>query len=459
TKKAEEFYERILVGFGDDSVAELAGTHVALENISIMATKVVEDARIGLSPLEKSTRYVYFDQKKEGKYLYCREPGIMSSEFAELYEQTCDMLFDAYAELIPKMSKFFEERFPKEEGVSDRAYASTIRAKTCDSLRGLLPSSTLTNMGFFGNGRAFEYLLTKMYANDLKELNEMSSVLHGELRTVIPAFVKRTESKYGLEQQEYIKKTAEETKKVVEGLVDNDKTDFKEVVQLVDYDTDAEIKVASAIIFSQTDLSMEKSLEIAKELSRERLAGIIGAYVGERKNRRHKPYRAFENTSYSFEICTNFGAYRDLQRHRILTQERQILGTALGYDVPPEVIEAGYELEFRNTMEMAKEAHQKIAEKMKVQAQYVVPLGYRIRCYMRMNLREVYHYAELRSVQQGHPDYRLVAQEIHRLIKEKQPVLVEGMKFMDMKTYDLERLDAEKRIDKKMDELKEKYAQ
>src|SRR3989338_2673623 len=165
-KKAEEFYDRVLVGYGDDSVAELAGAHVAIEDVTNIATKIIEDSRIGLSPLEKSTRYVYFDQKRDGKWPYYEDPTIMQGEFAALYRETCDFLFETYANLIPKVSKYITDLYPKDESTSDRAYSSSIRAKTCDLLRGLLPASTIKNMGLFGDGRAYEYLLTKMFSSN-----------------------------------------------------------------------------------------------------------------------------------------------------------------------------------------------------------------------------------------------------------------------------------------------------
>lgn len=461
TQKAEEFYERVLVGFGDDSVAELAGAHVAIENISNIATKFIEDARIGLSPLEKSTRYIYFDQKQaDGKYLFYREPAIIASEHAELYENTCNLLFDTYAKLIPKMSRFFEERFPKAADVSDRAYASTIRAKTCDSLRGLLPASTITNMGVFGNGRGFEYLLTRMYSSDLAEIKDIASVLHGELRHVIPAFVKRTGDKYGKAQQEYLSKTSSSVAALVSGIMSNPKTasSFEGTVALADYDADAETKVLAAIIYSHSGVSMLEAEGIASALPKEKAKELITAYVGERQNRRHKPGRAFESTYYTFDICANFGAYRDVQRHRVLTQERQLLNTSLGYDLPKDVVEAGFEKEFKDAMDAAGSAYESISKRMPKQAQYAVPFAYRLRWYMKMNLREAYHLSELRSVQQGHPDYRKIAQEMYGKINAVHPHLAAGMKFVDMNDYVLERLDAEKKIDRKMEEMKKKYS-
>ena len=203
TKKAEEFYERVLVGYGDDSVAELANAHIAIEDVSILATKTLEDSRIGLSPLEKSTRYVYFDNKRDEKWLYHREKTLMNSEFAKLYEETCDFCFQTYANLIPKISAWIMEKEPMQEGVTERAYKSTIRAKTCDLLRGLLPASTLTNMGMMGNGRAYEYLLTKLYSSDLSEFKDIGSIMQQELGKVIPSFVKRANDKYGQSMQQY----------------------------------------------------------------------------------------------------------------------------------------------------------------------------------------------------------------------------------------------------------------
>jgi thymidylate synthase ThyX len=209
-QKAEEFYERVLIGYGDDSVAELAGVHLACEDVSqLLAAKALEDNRIGISPLEKSTRYVWFDEKVDGKYKYYRDPDIMSSGFDGLYEDTMDFLFNTYSELIPPLSDFIQKKFPKTEDISERAYQSTIRAKVCDILRQLLPASTLTNVGLFGNGRSFEYLLNKMYASPLAEVRSLASSIQEELDKVMPSFVKRPKTDRGKEMQSYIKSTEE----------------------------------------------------------------------------------------------------------------------------------------------------------------------------------------------------------------------------------------------------------
>src|SRR3990167_994130 len=161
-KKAQNFYDRILDGYGDDSIGELGGAHLALENISMIAAKALEDARIGGSPLEKSTRYIYFDQKVDGEYLFYKEPILMTSAFRDVYLNVCNFLFDTYSNLIPRVADLMEKRFPKEHDVSRVAYSAALRAKVLDALRGLLPSSALTNMGLYGNGRFYETLLQKL---------------------------------------------------------------------------------------------------------------------------------------------------------------------------------------------------------------------------------------------------------------------------------------------------------
>ena len=457
TRKAEEFYERVLVGYGDDSVAELAGAHIAIEEISIIATKVLEDSRIGLSPLEKSTRYVYFDQKRpDGTWQYHRESTLMGSEFADLYTRTCDLCFSTYADLIPKISDFVAERTPRDEATSERAYKATLRAKTCDILRGLLPASTLTNMGFFGDGRAFEYLLTRMYSDDLAEIRSLAGSMQEELGKVIPSFVRRANDRYGQSMQEYFRRT----RKDLSGLAARQGAAGREgpTVKLVEYDRDAERRIIAAALYPHMGCALDEINAIVEKMTPEERREAVSAGIGQRGNRRHKPGRAFEHAAYTFDVCANYGAYRDMHRHRMLTQQRQPLGPYLGYKMPSEITEAGYESRFREVMDAAKEAYVEISKKYPKEAQYVIPLAYNIRWYMRFSLREAYHMLELRSGMQGHQDYREIAQGMFREIQKVHPDLAAGMIFMDMKEYALERLEAEKRLDRKLEEISKKYA-
>jgi thymidylate synthase ThyX len=441
-RRAEEFYERVLVGYGDDSVAELAGAHVAVERTSILAAKALEDSRIGISPLEKSTRYVRFDRPgQDGRYLFYRGPELAHPE----YEPAADALFTAYSGLVEPVTEAIRNRFPIESGETERAWKSATRAKALDLLRGLLPAGSLTNLGLFGNGRAFEYLITKMAANELPECHQLATDLHRELALVIPAFVKRAlDERFGRPSAERMAKTRMETATLApHGRVEPEGPS----VRLVEFDPDAERKVVAAALFPHSELSLDQQTADHGQ--------VLEALLGDRSNRRQRVPRALEHAQYTFEIVANFGAYRDLHRHRMLTQDRQVLGTALGYDVPPGLTDLGLGGRFTATVEAAAKAHARLAaDAGPVLAQYLVPLTFRVRWYFRVNLREVYHLCELRTTPQGHPDYRWVAQEMFRRVAEVHPRLARYARFVDLGPGDeLERRQSERRLDAKLGAL------
>ncbi len=461
TQKAEAFYDRVLVGYGDDSVAELGGAHLACEEISNLATKFVQDARIGLSPLEKSTRYVYFHQKDpQGHYRYYR--GAEIADDIE-YLRACDMLFDAYVKLQAPLAEFLKKKYPKpvppagEAPLSDRAYESTIKAKVCDLLRGLLPASTLTNTGLYGNGRAFEYLLTRMYSSDLPEVNRLAGEMQGELAKAIPSFVKRANDRHGQATQSYWKSCRQNTK---ERIGESDPASTADAhaseVELIEYDEKAEEKIIASILFSN-GMDYARAKKKAGSLPDAERLSLLSAYVGERANRRHKPGRAFEHAHYTFAFCANFGQFRDLHRHRMLTQERQLLSCDWGYDVPAELKEAGLSAEFEEAVKRAQGAYAHLLEaKGPILAQYAVPMAYRLRWYFHLTLREAFHLIELRSMPQGHEDYRRIAIQMHDQLLGVHPRLASFMKFVNRENVALERLESEKKIDEKLKKLGQK---
>ncbi len=442
-RKAEEFYERVLVGYGDDSVAELAGAHVAIERTSTLAAKALEDSRIGISPLEKSTRYVRFDRTgPDGRFLFYRGPELAHPA----YEPAADALFAAYSGLVEPVTDAIRRRFPLEVGETDRAWKAATRAKALDLLRGLLPAGTLTNLGLFGNGRAFEYLITKLAANDLPECRELAADLHGELALVIPSFVKRAiDERFGkpaAERMARIGLAVGRMAKQADAAAGQGPS-----VRLVEFDPDAERKVVAAALFAHSDLPLEQ--QVADP------AALLEALLGDRANRRQRAPRALEHAIYTFEVVANFGAYRDLHRHRMLTQERQLLGTGLGYDLPSGLAELGLGPRFEAAAEAAAAAHLRLKTDLgPALAQYVVPLAFHVRWYFRANLREVYHLCELRTTPQGHPDYRWVAQEMFRRVSEVHPRLARYARFVDLGPGDeLERRRSERRIDEKLDAI------
>jgi len=478
--RGEEFYERVLLEYGDDSVAELGEAQVAIEWVSNIAAKKIEDHRIGLSYLEKSSRYVAFNQQVNGQYKYCREDGIMASSHADQYIQACDHAFAVYSKNIQPLQKFISEREPidrflffdsmskqdipygnlklsKDIESAERIYKATIKAKSLDVLRGLLPASTLTNLGITGNGRAFEYLLSTMLASNLNEIKKMADQLHTELKVVIPTFVKRANDKHGKTLQSYLVDTRNAISELARYYIKHIKVEENpQSVKLLNFEdnSESEIKVASAILYEYAEgQSLERITQYIRSIMPEDRQKIIQTYTKFRTNRRDRPGRAFEIVEYTFEMFTNFGMFRDLHRHRILTMERQLLSTKHGYDIPAEIIDLDIAKDYKDCMYNCKEVYEIISKKMPEAAQYIVNFAYRYPYFIKVNLREACHIIELRTVPQGHPDYRYACQKMFSQIKRVHPILADGMKFVDLNRYELERLDAEKNAEKKRLEL------
>jgi thymidylate synthase ThyX len=473
--RGTEFYNKVLLEYGDDSVAELGTAQCALEWISNISAQKIEDHRIGLSFLEKSSRYVAFDKKINGVYKYYRDKKIMSSPYADNYIQSCDLAFETYSKNIIPMQNYLKEKIPisdlyfynstdkKESPFNNlnssedienakKIYNSTIKAKALDILRNLLPSSTLTNLAITGNGRAFEYLLFNIFFSDLCEIQDLGNQLYGELEKYIEPFIKRSKDKYSILYKDYLKKTRDSIKQILEEDLqltneNNSNSNNSVNVKLLSYisNQEAEVKLVSSILHEYgKDLSLDFLLKYTLSLTEEKRHEIIRLYTQFRKNRRHRPGRSFEVIDYSFELMTNYGMFRDLHRHRILTMSRQLLSTKYGFDISSEITELGIEKDYHDCMYLCNESYKLISSNMPSEAQYVVNFAYKYPYFIKMNLREACHMIELRTTPQGHPDYRNVCQQMYSLIKNVNPVISEGIRFVDMNNYDLERFKAEK---------------
>jgi thymidylate synthase ThyX len=451
-QKAQNFYDRILDGYGDDSIGELGGAHLAAENISMLAAKVIEDCRIGGSPLEKSTRYIYFDQKVDGHYLFYQEPILMTSAYRELFLETSNALFDTYSRLIPPLTAHIEKDFPKDPAISKTAYAAALRAKVLDCLRGLLPAGALTNMGVFGNGRFFENLIQKLNCHNLAEMQEIGKKSFHELSKIIPSFIRRAETGnkhyqafalFNETMRSEIQKFAEKHALQVTQM-------FQPGVRLSDFDTNAVHKVAGAMLFENTQGNLHELQKYCETLPEEEIALLFEAASSPRENRRHKSPRALEHANFTFEILADFGVYRDLHRHRILTQERQRLTCNYGYFTPQEILGTEMEKEYRDAMEKGKNAYDEIAAELPEEGQYVVPMAYNIHWYFHVNLRSLQWLCELRSQPAGHPTYRHIAQEMAHQVSIALPPFERFFKFVDFNGYELGRLGAEVRQEEKM---------
>lgn len=451
-QKAQNFYDRILDGYGDDSIGELGGAHLAIENVSMIAAKVIEDSRIGGSPLEKSTRYIYFDQKVNGQYLFYQEPVLMTSAYRELYLDTCNSLFETYSKLIPPLTALIEQGFPKDPNISKAAYTAALRAKVLDCLRGLLPASAMTNMGVYGNGRFFETLLQKLNCHNLAEMQEIGKNSHQELTKVIPSFIRRSEPTHRHYQSysQFVETIQNDLNQFAELHVDGVEPMSKAGVRLIDFDKDGPIKVGGALLFGGTSGGLEELQDSCRNLSEEDLNRLLEIACSPRENRRHKSPRALEHATFTFEILADFGVYRDLHRHRMLTQERQLLSCNFGYYTPPEIVGTDMEKDYHEAMEKARTAYDTISSELPEEAQYIVPMANNVHWYFHINLRSLQWLCELRSQAAGHSTYRLIAQEMARQVSIAQPSFERFFKFVDFEGYELGRLGAEIRQEEKL---------
>jgi len=461
SKRARSFFARWLAAYGDDSIAQMAGAHLFLEGVSQIATKTLEDFRIGFAPLEKSTRYVAFDTKVLGEWQYFVDPNLARSAYGVEYLHLSNMLFRRYSESLEPFSKYLRRKFKQEEGQSDRAYRETINAKAYDVLRVYLPAGTLTNVGFFGVGQSFEYVITKCLASPLYEIREIGKAAQRETMQVIPSMVERATSERGKIYQKYVAKTEKALEDLAHGLGKGQALTFEfprqrpglydgTDVELVEWDSDAEERIVASLLYKYSTISYRQIKDQVSKMSEKQKLVIIKKAVAGRGVRQHRIVRAFENTYYKFDIVANFGAYRDLHRHRMLTQERQRLTTELGFDVPSDLVRAKLEKPYVDAVAKIDKFYRKIKKRYPDAAQYIVMMGHKIRWYQWENLRELTWEAELRTGPQGHPDYRRIEHLKVEAVKKVHPILVNVLKFVDFNKYDLARRESEMRIDRKL---------
>ncbi len=452
TERAERLYERVFVEYGDDSVAQLGGVHLACESCSNLLTKVLEWGRL-MAYLEQSTRYVPYTDRPGDRWKYHVPHEIDGTPLAERYGRTLDGLFETYARWLGPMQQHFSRRHPRAADVSPTVYQRTIQAKALDTLRGLLPAATHANVGIYGTGQAYEALLLRMRSSPLAEVRRYADWMLDELRKVIPAFLRRVDqAERGVRWTEYLRRTREEVAAVAAAVLAGVEPRDQPEVVLADFDPDAEIEVTAAALYASSGLPDAQLREIARGMSAADRARVLAAYVGERTNRRHKPGRAFERAVYRFDVLADYGAFRDLQRHRMLTLEWQPLCADHGYNVAEAITEAGALDDWRRAMDGSAALYRSLRDAgLRHVAPYAVCMAYRVRFYLELNAREAMHLIELRTAPQGHPSYRRVCQTMHRLIAEQagHHAIAEAMRFADHGEVELERLEAERAAERR----------
>jgi thymidylate synthase ThyX len=436
-------------------------------------TKVIEDCRIGGSPIEESTRYVLYDVKKNGRWRYICPDNVRKSELGEKFTGNMDFLFETYAEMVEPMQALFRKRLTKEAfeieverngqiqkaGLSKLqddneikahriAYNFTIRSATCDIIRCILPACTQANVGLVGNGRFYSGLISKLMTNDLSEAHQLAESIRKALNTQIPTFIKRADKNtYNAENHQAMRGLCKE-------IFDSIPIETTaEVVLLEDEAESQHINLLANMVFPYVQHSSQQIRSVIQQLPDEKKKQIFAAYIGTRKSKRDRPGRALEyGYPIQFDILAGFAEYRDLQRHRMLTQQRQNLGIELGYSLPEEIAEVGMTEKVQECFERTESLHRDLKRAgFQQEAQYATLFNHFIRWNMGMNLRELGHFVELRTQKAGHPKYRRTTQTMARLYLDRNPEMEPVLNFVDYNDYDggITRADQEARTARK----------
>ena len=443
SSRADQLYERVFLEFGDDSVAQLGGAHLACEWSSNVLTKILQRGRLA-AYLEQSTRYIPYDRRMpSGRYRYYRDERLGAP-----YAAAMDRIFDLYAAGLERMREWTAEQHPRGDEPA-AVWERSIKAKALDAMRGLLPAASLSHVGVYASGQAYEQLLMRLLASPLPEARDFGDRALRELRKVIPAFVKRVDMPdRGGAWIEYVRETRERASRAVArfGLDDARHAEEPPSVRLERAEGD-EADLIAACLYEAGDAGEADLRESAAHMSADERAALIAELAGIRGNRRHKPGRGWEVLRYRFEIVSDYGAFRDLQRHRMLTCQWQRLGTELGASVPEEVEAAGYGDAYREGLDVSRTEHDRLlAAGLVEEAPYAVALAYRIRYVLDLNAREAMHLIELRSGREGHASYRAVALEMLDRIAAVHPAVAAAMTHTDHETEArLERLQGEMR--------------
>lgn len=457
--KDEDLLKRVITAFGDDSVQQLVGQHIVVENASNLLTKKLEWGRLA-AYLEQSTRYIYFDQKDlNGKYKYFA-PDHFRSDVKKRYEKTMDEIFDLYSELVHKLTEYVQSNSTVPEDERDMAWRLATRAQACDAARPVLPVATKATVGIFASGQALESLIMHLMGDDLPEARTVGQNMLAEARKTIPTFLERADRPdRGGAMIAYKAANAKKVKDLAEKYLDETYSADLDPVKLTSVWPKNELDVIPDILYDHSHKSLDEIKAEAESLTYDQKVEILNAYIGERLNRRHKPGRAFEKIHYSWDIVCDYGIFRDLQRHRMVDDMNwQLLTPRYGYDIPELVEQANLSEQFEKCFDKSLELYSFLqSEGYELEAQYATLLGHKMRWKMTFNAREAFHLIELRTSPQGHPGYRKIGQLLHDGIAAVHPLIADAMKFVNQdEDPELTRLSAERYTQFKLSKLDKK---
>lgn len=463
-QRGRKFFDKWLAQYGDDSIAEMGGVHLSIEGASNIAINEVEAKRIGISPLEKSSRYVQFWEKRpDGNYQYIIPGELKGTREERIYREAMDELFALYANIADPYKEYIKDRYPMGDDETERSFENSRSAKRFDDIRDFLPFATQTSVALSGNGRAFEDLINRLAAHPIGEIRWLAQQITLELQSVVPSFVTRPMTKRGAEMQLYRANMEAVRKESSSALYDKRESKYPRWVNLIDHTPDPEVEVLSTFLFKITDLSLDAiKKQVAKMSSKKRRALFESIFserdFGSSESKRQevrfrKVPRAFENALFLFDVYGRGGDFRDLHRHRQMTQERQKFTTRWGYDLEKDVLDSPFIDEIASVLEKTNKAFRKISKINPYIAQYIVPFGFVQHWYMNITAREIFWMIEIRTGPQGREHYRQICQDIAKKASEVAPNLFAGL-MTDWGSYSLSRRESEKKIDKKLLKLK-----
>ncbi|MGV8050062.1 MAG: FAD-dependent thymidylate synthase [Anaerolineaceae bacterium] len=405
-EKSARFSEKWIVGYGHSSVAEHAILHLALENISRLAIETIESNRLA-SYTEKSTRYQEWNSKA-----YVIPEEVVGSAFEDRYISVLDGLFATYSEAVTHLRAWSETNTPRIEGEADKAWANRARTKAVDVSRFLLPAASMANVGVTINARALEYAIKKMLSSELQEIQSVGAEVKSVATQELPTLVKYANPIAHLDD---VRKTfRQQASKIIP-------ESGQAWCQLLQADPQGQERVLAAVLFRFGEGSYSDCLQQVLAMSTADKTRLVDSlFVG--ANDFDVPLRELEYTSYDFDLIMDQGAYFEFKRHRMMSQTAQPLTAHLGYAIPKAICEAGFEMRYRQAMEMAGDLYEDLAAWNPEVAAYVVPNGYNRRVLCRLNLRELFHFVKLRCGENAHFSIRRVARGMFEQVREIHPL-------------------------------------
>lgn len=438
---------RVVNQFGDDSVMQLYPMQVVFEDVSNLATKEIEWGRFA-AYLEQSTRYLRFDKKdEEGRYAYYT-PDEFDLEISAEYQRYMDKIFDIYSDSYQKLLAHIQATSTTPEGERDAAWRRACHAQACDGVRSLLPAATKATVGMVGNAQSFHNMILHMESHELPEVRQLGRKALQAVRQVAPVFFERTDRPdRGLLISNHRRETREATRELTASLLEGFEEEIPKEpgVRLVSVDG-SEDELVAKILADSSEHSFATVQKAVACLTERRKAQVIGIYVGARYNRRAKPGRALELPHYLFEVECDYGAFRDIQRHRVVDGLEWQPLRPTGFVTPDIISEAGLKENYDQAFALSAELYERLREKgYEAQAQYATLFGHIMRFTAKINARSLTHTAELRTSPQGHPSYREVYKAMHEQIAAVHPRIAEAMQFVNTdEDEELARLGAER---------------